>query len=270
MIIYSNSKINIGLNIVGKRPDGYHDLNTIFYPIPLSDIIEIIESSVFKFKKYGINSYSTINNNLCVKAYKMLKKDFKLPNVEIYLYKSIPAQAGLGGGSSNATFTLSLLNKIFGLELTSEMLHNYALKLGSDCPFFIKNVPIYAEGRGELFTTIDLSLKGKTIILVKPLYGISTKIAFEGVKFSEPKISLKDIYSIPLSEWKNYIKNDFEKNIFAYKPEMKKIKDKLYYAGAVYASMSGSGSAIYGLFENHDVNTSEFEKKYFVWKGILN
>ena len=256
MITYPNAKINIGLNITERRPDGYHNIESVFYPINLQDAVEIktIEGEEpqggYKLKVSGTILDGTPDDNLVVKAYQLLRKDFNFPAQKIHLYKHIPVGAGLGGGSSDAAAIIKMLNEKFALGLTSEQMQNYAVQIGADCPFFINNTPVFATGIGNIFTPIELSLNGKTIILVKPDIFVSTRDAYALVKPSPAAIPLTEAIKQPISEWKQIITNDFEKSVFAKYPEIAAIKDKLYDMGAIYASMSGSGSAVYGIFDS--------------------
>lgn len=254
MITFPNAKINLGLNIVEKRPDGYHNLETIFYPINLQDALEVTRREN-NDKEYTLHiSGSPLEgepeDNLVVKAYKLLKKDYPgLLPVDIHMYKHIPAGAGLGGGSSDAACMIKLLNDKFSLELSTERMEEYAVKLGADCAFFIRNKPVFATGIGNLFGPVELSLKGYHIILIKPDIFVSTRDAFAEIKPVRPAVSLKEIVKQPMETWKNSMKNDFEDSVFKKFPEIAAIKDELYDLGAVYAAMSGSGSSVYGIFK---------------------
>lgn len=254
MITFPNAKINLGLNIVEKRPDGYHNLETIFYPINLQDALEVTRREN-NDKEYTLHiSGSPLEgepeDNLVVKAYKLLKKDYPgLLPVDIHMYKHIPAGAGLGGGSSDAVCMIKLLNDKFSLELSTERMEEYAVKLGADCSFFIRNKPVFATGIGNLFEPVELSLKGYHIILIKPDIFVSTRDAFAEIKPVRPAVSLKEIVKQPMETWKNSMKNDFEDSVFKKFPEIAAIKDELYDLGAVYAAMSGSGSSVYGIFK---------------------
>ena len=269
MIVYPNAKINIGLNVVEKRPDGYHNLETVFYPIKLQDALEIktIESNVpscgYSLKVSGTLLDGSPDDNLVVKAYKLLKKEFDLPPVSMYLYKHIPTGAGLGGGSSDAAYALKVLNEKYSLSLSDERLEAYAAEIGADCAFFIKNNPVFATGIGNIFSDIKLNLTGMTLVLVKPDIFVSTRDAYSNINPSEPKVSLKDLLSEPVTSWKDTVFNDFEKSVFPKYPEIAAIKDKLYDMGAVYASMSGSGSSVYGIFENPVEYVEETFAGYF-------
>lgn len=254
MITFPNAKINLGLNIVEKRPDGYHNLETIFYPINLQDALEVTRREN-NDKEYTLHiSGSPLEgepeDNLVVKAYKLLKKDYPgLLPVDIHMYKHIPAGAGLGGGSSDATCMIKLLNDKFSLGLSTERMEEYAVKLGADCAFFIRNKPVFATGIGNLFEPVELSLKGYHIILIKPDIFVSTRDAFAEIKPVRPAVSLKEIVKQPMETWKHSMKNDFEDSVFKKFPEIAAIKDELYDLGAVYAAMSGSGSSVYGIFK---------------------
>lgn len=249
MVIFPNCKINLGLNIVRKRTDGYHDLETVFYPVGVKDALEVIRSDEFTFHTSGLNINDTIENNLCVKAYHLLKQDFpEFPPVHIHLHKAIPMGAGLGGGSANAAFMLTMLNKKFQLQLTEEKLVSYALQLGSDCPFFIINRPCFATGRGENLSRVQLDLSAYKIVVINPAIHISTKEAFSKLTPALPVKTIQSIIEQPIETWKNELKNDFEEPIFQLYPQIKAIKEVLYTKGAVYASMTGSGSTVYGIF----------------------
>lgn len=250
MLVYPNAKINIGLNIVAKRPDGYHNLETVFYPINLCDSLSIEKSSSGKttLSVDGIRPEGDVKDNLVMQAYRMLEREFHLPAVEMLLTKHIPSQAGLGGGSSDAAFTLKALDRLFGLNLSKKTLETYASRLGADCPFFINNKPVFAEGTGNVFTPFDFSLKGYTLLLVKPDIHISTKEAFGKVTPLATSRKLTELLTEPMSSWKESVRNDFENSVFPNHPLLADIKSQLYRLGAAYASMSGSGSSIYGLF----------------------
>lgn len=252
MITYPNAKINLGLNIVEKRPDGYHNLETVFYPINLQDALEVIQSNSEKdytLKVSGVPVEGEPDNNLVVKAYRLLKEDYPdMPSVDIHMYKHIPTGAGLGGGSADAAFMIKLLNEKFNLNISVEKMEEYAARLGADCAFFIQNKPVFASGIGNIFEPIQLSLKGYYLVLVKPDIFVSTKDAFAQIRPQQPVHSLKEIIHMPVETWRATMKNDFEYSVFQKFPEIAAIKDKLYDLGAVYASMSGSGSSVFGIF----------------------
>ena len=271
MIVFPNSKINLGLRILQKRSDGYHNLETIFYPLPLKDILEVVpfkktpHTPSTHFTISGINLTGDSNNNLCLEAYRIIKKDFPLlPPIQIHLHKSIPAGAGLGGGSADSAFTLKLLNQKFNLELSEKKLLEYASHLGSDCSFFIINKPCFATGRGELLETIDLDLSAYKFLVVNPGIHIDTGRAFLNVQPSAQGRSLKEIIYQPIKNWKAELNNDFENHVFRQFPQIGQIKDKLYAAGALYASMSGSGSTVYGIFPKQMKLQLDFSSSYFV------
>jgi 4-diphosphocytidyl-2-C-methyl-D-erythritol kinase len=253
MITFPNAKINLGLNILKKRADGYHNLETVFYPVPVEDALEIkvTEGAEHKFilHQSGIAIAGKTEDNLAVRAYRLLDRDFDLPPVEIYLYKHIPLGAGLGGGSANAAFMLKLLNERLGLQLNTEQLEKYAAMLGADCAFFIKNTPVFAEGTGNIFSPISLSLKGYGLVIVKPDVFVSTRDAFSFICPRKPEYSLKEVITHPINEWKGLMKNDFEESVFHQYPIIGKIKAELYKQGATYAALSGSGASVFGLFD---------------------
>lgn len=275
MITFPNAKINLGLNIVEKRPDGYHNLETVFYPVPVEDALEvnILNESTQKFRLHqaGLEIAGEAENNLVVKAYKLLDERFNLPPIDIHLFKHIPSGAGLGGGSSDAAYMLKLLNEKFNLELSDENLEEYAAKLGADCAFFIRNAPTYAEGIGNIFSPISLSLKGYQIVLVKPDIFVSTREAFARIKPHRQEIPLKEVIKRPIEEWKERMVNDFEESVFPQFPAIKEIKEKLYEVGAIYAAMTGSGSSVFGLFRPEDNKSvkEDFGEKIFIYQGGL-
>lgn len=271
MVVFPNAKINLGLQITGKREDGYHNILSCFYPLPWCDILEIIESQQFKFESSGISIPGKPEDNLCVKAYQMLKKDFQLPPVHIYLHKQIPMGAGLGGGSADASFALKCLNELFHLFLDDSLLEDYALQLGSDCPFFISNQPVLASGRGEEFEPIALNLSGKYVVMVTPPVHISTAAAYAGIQPRQPEVSLKEILETqPIHLWKDCVINDFETSVFRQHPQIAEIKEKLYDLGAAYASMSGSGASVYGIFETETEIKNSFPDTYTIWQGAFS
>lgn len=274
MLTFPNIKINLGLSITEKRPDGYHNLETVFYPVNLEDALEIRTSSQAEKKitlhQYGMEIAGNPEDNLVAKAYSLLDKEFHLPPVEIHLYKHIPSGAGLGGGSSDAAFMLKLLNEQFHLNLSEEQLEIYAATLGADCAFFIKNKPVYAEGIGNIFSPIELSLKGYQIMIVKPDVFVSTREAFANIHPHHPEYPVKEVIRRPVAEWKDTLINDFEASVFPQHPVIGEIKQELYNQGAIYASMSGSGSSVFGLFAP-DAALPEINRKpdTFCFKGKL-
>ncbi len=268
MINFPNAKINIGLHITEKRPDGFHNLESCFYPVGWSDVLEVIPANEFSFTSSGIEIPGDPAKNLCVKAYELLKKDFSLPPLAMHLLKIVPIGAGMGGGSSDSAFTLTLLNQVYHLQLSTETLENYARKLGSDCAFFIQNKPVYCYEKGDQFADISLSLKGKYIVLVYPNLHISTAEAYAGVRPQAPAVNLREALQRPLSEWRHCVQNDFEKGLFQKYPILPELKTLMYSQGAEYASMTGSGSTIYGIFEK-EVNFQNILPNYTVWQGEL-
>ncbi|PRD56381.1 4-(cytidine 5'-diphospho)-2-C-methyl-D-erythritol kinase [Sphingobacterium gobiense] len=250
MISFANAKINIGLNIVGKRADGYHFLESVFYPFPLYDIIEITSSEPATKTTLEITGLAlpVEDNNLCLRAYHLLAEKFKIPPVHIHLHKQIPYGAGLGGGSSDGAFVLKMLNEKFDIGLSTLQLENEAAKLGADCPFFIQNKPCYAEGIGTDLSPVPIDLSDRFLVLVKPSVNISTAEAYQQVVPHPAKDDLKEVLHLPVQDWKFYVKNDFEEGVFDKYPLIREIKLALYAQGAMYASMSGSGSAVYGIF----------------------
>jgi 4-diphosphocytidyl-2-C-methyl-D-erythritol kinase len=269
MICFPGIKINIGLSVLNKRCDGYHNIHSIFYPVTgYFDCIEIVESDSFQLINSGISISGNDKDNLCYKAYEILKKDFNLPDITIRLLKRIPTGAGLGGGSSNASSTLKLLNDLFDLKLDNTALTNYAASLGSDCPFFIHNKPAYVSGRGNIIEPIDLDLNGYYLTIINPGFSISTRQAYENISPHYKKTDLKTSIKQPVSLWKYLILNDFEKYAFSNHPELTEIKKALYEAGGLFVSMTGSGSSVYAISENFFKLPQQL-KKYNSWQGKL-
>ncbi len=250
MISFANAKINIGLNIVGKRADGYHLLESVFYPFPLYDIIEITSTESATTTTLEITGIHlpVEDNNLCLKAYHLLAERFSLPPVHIHLHKQIPYGAGLGGGSSDGAMVLKMLNEKFNIGLSAVQLEEMATKLGADCPFFIRNRPCYAEGIGTDLSTVSIDLSDKFLVLVKPAVNIATAAAYQHIIPNPAEENLREVLHLPVQDWKFYVKNDFEERIFEKYPIIREVKLALYAHGAMYASMSGSGSAVYGIF----------------------
>lgn len=284
MIVFPHCKINLGLSITGKRNDRYHNLETVFYPLAVRDVLEIIPDTksdfitanqalgAVKFTTSGIKVDGNSMDNLCMQAYYLLQKDFpELPSIQIHLHKAIPMGAGLGGGSADGAFTLQLLNTQFKLDLSPAQLMSYALQLGSDCPFFIVDTPCFAVGRGEILKPVVLDLSGYIFVLINPGIVINTGWAFAHLnmgtnRFAEQVESLKDSIMRPVSEWRNFIANDFEKPVFEKYHEINFIKSKLYEQGALYASMTGSGSTVYGIFEKGAIPEFNLPANYWVIK----
>jgi 4-diphosphocytidyl-2-C-methyl-D-erythritol kinase len=269
VVLFPNAKINLGLNIIRKRPDGYHDLETVFYPIAIQDALEVILNDNAKedvqISLSGTSLNGKIEENLCFTAYRILKKDFpQLPAVMIHLHKNIPAGGGLGGGSADGAFTLKLLNQKFDLGLSTHQLVNYALQLGSDCPFFIINKPCLSTGRGEFLEPVPVDLSGYKLVIVNPGIHVSTAEAFSLLTPTLPSKSIKEIVKQPVEAWAAELKNDFEKPVFMKHPEIESIKSRLFESGAIYSSMTGSGSTVYGLFSRETAFKSDFPASYLV------
>ena len=264
MVVFPNAKINLGLNIVAKRPDGYHDIQSCFLPIQWNDVLEVIEAREFSFSSSGIDIPGDATSNLCIKAYELLKKDFDLPKIAIHLHKNIPIGAGLGGGSADGGFMLTLLNQKFDLRLDSTTLESYAAKLGSDVPFFIKNQPTYVEGTGQIFSPLEIDIKELYFLVAYPKIHISTKEAYSNVTPTKPTTDLKAILeSLPIEEWQSTVKNDFEAPLLPKYPLIRALKEQFLSAGAVYASMTGSGSAVFGIFKEKPVVSFDFPNILF-------
>jgi 4-diphosphocytidyl-2-C-methyl-D-erythritol kinase len=271
MLVFPNAKINIGLRITEKRPDGFHNLQSCFYPIGWTDALEIIPAGAdpeTTFSSSGLVIPGGAATNLCVRAYNLLKADFSLPPVRTHLHKVVPIGAGLGGGSADAAFTLTLLNERFALGLTVVQLEDYARMLGSDCAFFVRNHPVYCLEKGDVFEPISLDLRGYYIVLIYPNLAISTADAYAGVRPRRPEVPLRDQLQAPIHTWRDAVHNDFEDSLFTNYPILAQLKQQLYDLGAVYASMSGSGSTVYGIFNAPVVVPNQFES-YSVWQGKL-
>lgn len=274
MIVFPNCKINLGLNIIGKRTDGYHDLETVFFPLPLYDVLEIIQPAQVQndttIKVTGIALNGNDEDNLCMKAYRLLKKDFpQIPAIKTWLHKTIPAGAGLGGGSADGAHMLLLINRKFNLNLTQQKLLDYALVLGSDCPFFILNKPCFAEKRGEVLEPVPLHLSGYKLVLINPGIHVNTGWAFSHVKYSAAG-QIKKAIQTPLQQWQNNLLNDFEPVVFKKYPEIQDIKTYLSEKGALYTSMSGTGSSVYGIFTgDNKIDIDIFPANYFIKEMIL-
>jgi len=253
MISFPNCKINIGLNIIGKRTDGFHNIETVFYPLTLCDALEILPAThdpvKDQFSLQGMEMDDDSEQNLCMKALRLMQNERSIQPMKIVLMKKIPVGAGLGGGSSDAAYTLKMLNDYSSAGYSNEQLIGMSSKLGSDCAFFIINKPVFASGKGDQMTPVSLSLTGSTIVIIKPPVFVSTSEAYSGTTPVVSERSLKELIQLPVSEWRDVIKNDFEKTIFMNHPEIAAIKQKMYDMGAVYASMSGSGSSVFGIFK---------------------
>ena len=253
MIRFPNAKINLGLNIVNRRTDGYHDIETVFYPITLEDSLEIVPAADgcdTSLTCHGRHVDCPMEKNLVTKAFRLLQQEFNLPDVEMHLIKHIPDGAGLGGGSSDASSALILLNQIFQLGLSDDQLAKRAARLGADCAFFIYNRPLMATGIGNIFSPVEVDLKGYFLFLVKPSVSVPTAAAYAQVHPQPSDTPIPSILAQPVAEWKNLLKNDFEPSVFAQYPILDQIKAEIYRQGALYASMSGSGSSMFGIFDN--------------------
>ena len=272
MLTFPNAKINIGLNITEKRSDGFHNIESVFYPVEWCDALEIIpnqnpDATNAVFQSSGLAIPGNESSNLCLKAWNLLQERINVPPM-IHLHKVIPMGAGLGGGSADGAFMLKMLNEVYGLKLSNDELKDFARKLGSDCAFFIENRPVFCYNKGDEFEDFKLDLKGKFVVLVNPDIHISTAEAYSGVSPKKPEIALKTALSQPISEWKKIVKNDFEENLLLKYPTIAAVKASLYQAGAVYASMTGSGSTVYGIFEQESDLKSSFPN-FAMWQGFF-
>ena len=274
MVTFPCAKINLGLSVVARRPDGYHDIETVMYPVPLCDALEVKlmgdgfpSDTPCDLKTTGAAPDCGDDENIVVKAYRLLSRDFTLPRIHAHLYKGIPSGAGLGGGSSDAAAMIRLLDERFRLNIGIAEMERYAARLGADCAFFITSEPAYATGIGDILSPADApgrNLGGYHIAIVKPDVSVSTAEAYRGITPRKPAKSPKDIVRQPIDTWREELANDFEATIFAKHPEIAGIKDRLYSSGAIYASMSGSGSAVFGIFREDPVGLRrEFPGQYF-------
>jgi 4-diphosphocytidyl-2-C-methyl-D-erythritol kinase len=264
MVIFPNAKINIGLNVTERRADGYHNLETVFYPVKINDVLEIVESDKLSFESSGLEIPGRMEDNLCIIAYHLLKKKYDIPPVKIHLHKHIPIGAGLGGGSSNAAFFIKLVNQSFDLKISVEDMQDYARILGADCAFFIENKPTFAFDKGDEFEPVKLDLSKYKIALVMPDAHVSTSEAYRGVKPAAVKTSIIELINYPVAEWRKYIRNDFEESVFKNHVIIRGVKAALYEAGALFASMSGSGASVFGIFaQTPDLSHLEMENEVF-------
>lgn len=274
MIVFPPCKINLGLNIIGKRKDGFHDLETLFYPVPLCDMLELVEGNVFNQNKCGIQMEGlpvagSEENNLVLKAYHLLDAHYQLPVSSFCLYKHIPMGAGLGGGSADGAYAIRLLNAFYELNIPIEKQLDFAAQLGSDCAFFIQDMPCIGKGRGELLHPFDLSLAGYWIVLVKPKLHISTAEAFAGIQINPLQTGqIESLLKEPIESWRGRLENDFEASLFPKHPILEQIKNSLYASGASYAAMSGSGSTLFALFR-FEPNLKDHFTEHFYWQGKL-
>ncbi|MEN9401284.1 MAG: hypothetical protein RL632_2387 [Bacteroidota bacterium] len=255
MILFPPAKINLGLNVLRKREDGYHDLDTCMVPIPMCDVLEILPADTFQYLQTGLNIPGAADDNLCVKAYNLLKAHYTLPPVYMHLRKEIPMGAGLGGGSADAAYVLTGFNSLFELNISINQLVEFAAQLGSDCPFFVKNEAQIAHGRGEILSPCALDLKGLYLKIINPGIHVGTKEAYAGVVPNADGSSVSSIIEQPIAAWKGQLKNDFEMSVFSNHPILQEIKEKLYEEGAVYAAMTGSGSTMFGIFNTQPTLT---------------
>lgn len=277
MITFPVAKINLGLNVVEKRADGYHNLQTVFYPVPIMDALEIVPMSDgfpsdvdCDLKVTNITIEGDEQRNLVVRAYQLLKADFPdLPRVHAHLWKGIPTQAGMGGGSSDCGYMIRLLNETFDMGLSSEQMQQYAARLGADCAFFIESRACYAEGIGERLQPIDLDLSGWHIGVVRPDIPVPTKEAFSRIHPHYPALNCRDVVKQPVETWRDRLTNDFEESVFALHPEIGAVKEQLYKMGATYAAMSGSGSALFGLFKDEPDALRQAFPDMFTFSGVL-
>jgi 4-diphosphocytidyl-2-C-methyl-D-erythritol kinase len=270
MVQFPNAKINLGLSVTERRSDGYHNLETVFYPVPLCDVLEVIRGETFSFRVSGWALDGPEEENLVVRAWRLLQVRFGLPPVTVRLHKVIPSGAGLGGGSSDAAFMLKMVNDLFSLALSEAELEAEAGKLGADCPFFIRNTPSFATGTGNILSPAEVDLAGFHLVLVKPPLHVHTGKAYQAITPRQPAVSVQKVVQQPVDSWKGTLTNDFEEPVFNMFPMIREIKEELYRRGAVYASMSGSGSAVFGLFRESPGDLPEaFSRDCFIFFQAL-
>lgn len=267
MLNFANAKINLGLHLVEKRKDGYHNLETVLYPIRIFDTIEIVDAPEISCAIAGLEIPGDSNDNLCVQAFRRLQQDFEIPNQQIVLLKNIPVGAGLGGGSADAAFLIKLVNDKFNLDLSFAEMENYARELGADCAFFIRNHAVFAFDKGDQFEPISLDLSRFYLVLIKPPIHVSTALAYAGVSVSKPNKSIKEILNHPIEQWRDLLVNDFEKSVFKKFHAISELKEMLYQKGAIFAAMSGSGSSVFGIFTSK-VDLSELERENMVFYDV--
>ncbi len=274
MICFPNAKINLGLHVINKRDDGFHNIETVFYPVPLCDMLEVVTlktNDEFRFNASGLEVAGATDDNLILKAFNLLKADFNLPATDIHLHKKIPMGAGLGGGSADAAFMLKLLNEKYELHLTNEQLKVYASQLGSDCTFFIDNTPSYLFGKGHELKPYNISLKGWHLVLLYPKVHSNTALAYKNVQRRETLHETSNLFHAlqqPVEQWKNTVFNDFETSVFSVFPQLASLKQELYDAGATFALMSGSGSSLFGLFKEKP-RLNDGLSKWVVFESVL-
>ncbi len=267
MISFPGCKINLGLHILDRRPDGYHNIQTCFYPVSWSDVLEFLPAEQPSFEVSGLYIPGSLQDNLCLKAYQLLRNDYPLAPVQGHLHKSVPAGAGLGGGSADAAHTLRILNRLFDLKLSDQRLSDYAARLGSDCPFFLTGKPALGSGRGDRLETCENLLSGSFLVIVVPPIHVSTAEAYRAVTPRKPVEDLRTSLARPLPEWKEHLVNDFEVPVFARHPELSNVKQQLYAMGATFAGLTGSGAALIGLF-NKEVSRDSFPG-WLGWSGWI-
>lgn len=268
MICFPNAKINLGLNVLSKRTDGFHDIESLIYPIPIRDALEFLPADSFQLSVSGFHIDGSAKDNLVYKAWKLLHKNHNLPPLHVHLHKTIPLASGLGGGSSDAAFFIRETNTVFELGLNENEMKNLAGQLGSDCTFFIENKPSLVSGKGEILQRTNISLSGKYLAIVKPSIHVSTPEMYNLIKPKKPQTNLSEIIFKPIRQWKDLLINDFEDPAFRLYPEINDLKKSMYKSGATYVSMSGSGSAIFGIFENKPILT-DINPNYYLWTGKL-
>lgn len=272
MIYFSPAKINLGLQITERRQDGFHNLQSLMYPIPLCDLIEISQlpwqDTPLQFTQSGIGTGTTPENNLCIRAWDLMRSEVNIPPVAMHLHKQIPVGAGLGGGSSNASTVLKALNTLVDEPVSKEQLADFAATLGSDCPFFLQEGPMMMEGRGELLSHVSVSLSAFYLLVLFPEVHISTAEAYSKVTPALPEQQLRQLIEVPVHQWRDNLKNDFEPSLFEQYPQLHELKHGLYRAGALYAAISGSGSSLYGIFDSNPVLPGEI-RKFVIWQGVL-
>lgn len=267
MISFPGCKINLGLHILDRRPDGYHNIHTCFYPVPWSDVLEFLPAEQPSFEISGLDIPGSLQDNLCLKAYQLLRNDYHLAPVQGHLHKNVPPGAGLGGGSADAAHSLRILDRLFDLKLNDQRMADYAARLGSDCPYFLMGSPAIGSGRGDRLEPCENHLSGQFLVIVVPPIHVSTAEAYRAVTPRTPAEDLRASLARPVTEWKEYLVNDFEIPVFTMYPELLDVKRKLYSVGAIYAGLTGSGAALIGLF-NKEVSRDSFPG-WLGWSGWI-
>ncbi|MCF6170878.1 MAG: 4-(cytidine 5'-diphospho)-2-C-methyl-D-erythritol kinase [Bacteroidales bacterium] len=268
MICFPNGKINLGLRVLAKRADGFHDIESLLFPVPINDALEFLPADAFQLTISGFPISGATTDNLVFKAWKLLCQQYDIPAVKVCLHKAIPLQSGLGGGSADAAFFIRAANVFFSLGMDESKMREMAVQLGSDCPFFIENKPVLARGKGDVLQAVNISLKGKYLLVCQPKALVSSREAYTLIKPGISKTGIKEVVAKPIEQWRDLLKNDFEDVLFDLHPEIREIKNSMHKMGAIYSSMTGSGSAVYGIFDQSP-DRKEINPNYYLWHGEI-